>query len=257
MRSLLIDRDWVVDRENPKAAVFERRLRGVRAQRTSWARLIGELEGLFRTQVGAGASVLEVGSGTGDALLELSAAGFNAVGIDFDPALCELGTDVANDFDLRCRFLPADACRIPFAAASFDAVYSRNFFEHVYDVDIALAEQTRVLRKGGVLLILDGNLMNPKLLFDLLVKYPIRSRGRYGGLKWLFNKTKVHDNLYGYLTRGRDEDVKTVGWWRRKIGNAPGLELLEAKTSGSYTHPTLPSLVHGFVGGCHIVARKA
>jgi hypothetical protein len=107
-----------------------------------------------------------------------------------------------------------------------------------------------------VLLIFDGNLLNPRLLLDLLVFYPLRTRGRHGGVRWLFTKRRVQRNLYGYLPLGRDEDAKTPSWWARRIAREPDLELLHAGTGGTYTHPSWPGFAQRLLGSCVIVARK-
>jgi hypothetical protein len=133
---------------------------------------------------------------------------------------------------------------------------SRSFFEHVYDRDLAITEQLRIIRSGGLLLIVDGNFLNPRLLFDLLVMYPLRTRGRHGGLKWLLTKRRVHRNLYGYLPQGRDEDVKTPRWWRRALERRPDCELIEAGTSAPYMHPEWPRVFHPFLGSCQVIVRK-
>jgi SAM-dependent methyltransferase len=201
--------------------------------------------------------VLEVACGMGFHLLELSARGWTRlVGLEIDPALSSLTADAAGRFDLPLTALVGDACRIPLADNSCDAVLSHSFFEHVYDVDLALSEQVRVLKPGGVLLIFDGNLLNPRVLTDLLVFYPLRTRGRHGGLRWLFTKSQVRRNLYGYLPLGRDEDAKTPGWWGRRIAREPRLSLVDAGTGGTYRHPTWPRLAQQLVGSCVIVARK-
>ena len=57
----------------------------------------------------------------------------------------------------RVRFLCADATRIPFADASFDAVTMFDVIEHIPDDSRAMAEVFRVLRPGGVLLVSTPN----------------------------------------------------------------------------------------------------
>ena len=253
---LLVSRDWPVDRANPKAAVLQRRLMKAREHLETWGREVSMVENLLRHHAGASAKVLDVACGTGFGVLELSARGFSTVGVDMDPQLCALMSDAARHFNMRAHAIAADACRLPFPDGSFDAVMSRSFFEHVYDRDLALTEQLRVIRPGGLLLILDGNLMNPRLLLDLLVMYPLRTRGRHGGLVWMLTKRRVHRNLYGYLPLGRDEDVKTPRWWRRTIEKRGDCELVEAATSARYMHPEWPRVLHAFLGSCQVIALK-
>jgi SAM-dependent methyltransferase len=253
---LLVSRDWPVDHENPKAPILQRRLTKAREHLDTWRREISMVETLVRRHCGPGARVLDVACGTGFGMLELSARGFRSAGVDFDARLCAMVSDAARHFDLRADAVAGDACRLPFADGSFDAVMSRSFFEHVYDRNLAITEQLRVIRPGGLLLILDGNLLNPRVLLDLLVMYPLRTRGRHGGIRWLLTKRRVHRNLYGYLPQGRDEDVKTPRWWRRTIESRSDCELLEASTSARYMHAQWPRLLHPFLGSCQVIALK-
>ena len=190
-------------------------------------------------------------------MLELSNLNFQITGLEIDPNLCEITKKTAVQLGLNAQSICSDACAIPFEEGSFDVVRSSSFFEHVYDVDLALREQIRVLRKGGLLIIEDGNMLNPRTLIDLLIFYPIRTKGKHGGLKWLFGKTKVYSNLYGYLPLGRDEDVKTIWWWRRKLRQIKSLSTIEVTTSARYLHRSFPRMLHAFIGGCFIVAEKA
>ena len=253
---LVVSRDWQVDPANPKAAVLQRRLGKARARIGAWEREVQFLDRRIAPHAGAGASILDVACGTGLTLLELANRGYHATGLEADPALCELANAAAAQFHLPARAVAGDACKLPFASGSFDAVSSRSFFEHVYDRELALDEQLRVLRPGGVLLINDGNLLNPRLLFDLLVMYPLRTRGQHGGVKWVFNKTRVYQNLYGYLPLGRDEDVKTPRWWRRFLSRRRDCELVEVGTSAADMYPGAPRWARPFLGSCAVVALK-
>ena len=214
------------------------------------------LASIIERTVGNQARVLDIACGTGFMMLELSNIGFRTTGLEIDLNLCEITKDTASHFGLKTQSICGDACAIPLEDESFDVVRSSSFFEHVYDVDLALQEQIRVLRKGGLLIIEDGNMLNPKTLINLLIFYPIRTKGKHGGLKWLFTKTKVHRNLYGYLPLGRDEDVKTVWWWRRKLRYIKSLRPVEMITSAKYLHSRFPRVLHPFIGGCLILAEK-
>lgn len=47
--------------------------------------------------------------------------------------------------------MAGSAYALPFAAASFDAIVCSDVFEHLHDLPTVMAEMTRVLRPGGVL----------------------------------------------------------------------------------------------------------
>lgn len=252
----LLAREWPAPLGNPKLPVLERRLGKARARLPHLKRKFDMLASLIASRVGSEARVLEVACGTGFTLLELARLGFRTSGLDADPHLCVLTRAAAAHFHIPASSVAGDACALPFDAGSFDAVYSESFFEHVYDVDRALREQARVLRKGGILLILDGNLLNPVTLLDLLVLYPLRTRGRHGGLKWLLTKRRVQENLYGYLPQARDEDVKTIWWWRRILRRYENLRVLEVGTTARALHPGWPGLMAPFIGSCKIVAER-
>lgn len=48
------------------------------------------------------------------------------------------------------KILRLDAAKIPFPSESFDAVISNDVFEHIKDVESAVSEINRVLKKGGI-----------------------------------------------------------------------------------------------------------
>ena len=253
---LLVSQEWPVLPGNPKTEVLLRRLQKARRGAPRLAREIEMVIAVIVRLAGRSARVLEVACGTGFAMLELAHRGFRTTGVDADRHLCALTNHAAGYFGLDAVAVAADACALPFADRSHDAVFSRSFFEHVYDVDLALREQARILRRGGILIILDGNLLNPMTLLDLLVFYPIRTRGQYGGLKWILTKRRVKRQLYGYLSQGRDEDVKTMWWWRRMLRRYRDLRIVEVGTSARDVHPAWPGFLHPFLGYCKVVAQK-
>jgi ubiquinone/menaquinone biosynthesis C-methylase UbiE len=102
-----------------------------------------------------GQAVLEVGRGSGVFLPALAQAVGKAgrvVGVDlaepfFTQAQQRMGSaGLAGVVSVQ----RADACRLPFADASFDAVHCERVLMHLDDPDLALREMARVLRPGGV-----------------------------------------------------------------------------------------------------------
>jgi SAM-dependent methyltransferase len=97
----------------------------------------------------SGASVLDVGCGPGHLTRRLAALGFDATGIDLDPAMIERATARGG------RYLAADAASLPFEDGAFDLVVSTLSMHHWTDAHAGIAEIGRVVRPGGRVLIWD------------------------------------------------------------------------------------------------------
>ena len=98
----------------------------------------------------AGASVLDMGAGAGEALTLLREQGYLARGIDLAPR----GEGVVQ----------GDFLHAPFPDGSFDAVFSQCAFFVSGDQPGALREVWRLLRPGGTLLLSDVFFENPEVL---------------------------------------------------------------------------------------------
>ena len=183
-----------------------------------------------------GMRILEIGGGVGYTSYELSALGGRLVDLDICPGNAEFvrGFAAANDLDVTS--LRGDTCALPFADNLFDAVYSKDAFEHIWDVDSALSEQVRVTRPGGRIVIVVGNLLNPRTFWELFAGKFIRSRGRRGGLRWLLTKQRNIDG-FGIGWFGRDEDIKSAFWWKRRLRRLAGVEIRELTTTRHFNNP--------------------
>jgi len=89
--------------------------------------------------------VLDVGCGDGQISRLLAAAGATVAGVD--PTWNQVR--VAAERGGGPVYVRAGATPLPFAADSFDAAVACLVFEHIDDVDGAIAEVARVLRPGG------------------------------------------------------------------------------------------------------------
>jgi SAM-dependent methyltransferase len=99
----------------------------------------------------AGATVLDVATGSGNAALAAARHGCEVTGIDYVPELLEHGRARAAAEGLQVRFLEGDAERLPFPDASFDAVLSCLGVMFTPDQERAAAELLRVCRPGGTI----------------------------------------------------------------------------------------------------------
>jgi len=95
----------------------------------------------------AGERVLDVAAGTGVSTAELARSGAFCVAADFSLGMLRAGAR------RRLPRVAADALRLPFPDASFDAVTISFGLRNVVDPDRALRELARVTRPGGRLVV--------------------------------------------------------------------------------------------------------
>ncbi len=89
--------------------------------------------------------VLDLGCGDGQISRMLAAAGADVVGVD--PTWNQI--KVAHERGGGAAYARSEAAALPFADGSFDAAVACLVFEHIDDVDAAIAEVARVVRPGG------------------------------------------------------------------------------------------------------------
>ena len=95
--------------------------------------------------LGGARRVLDIGCGEGQVSRLAAAGGADVVGVDYAWAQVE----EARQRGGGPTYLRAAAGRLPFAAGRFDHVVACLVFEHIRDVDDAIAEVARVLEPGG------------------------------------------------------------------------------------------------------------
>lgn len=88
-----------------------------------------------------GGRLLEIGAGSGWQARRLAALGYAVTAVDVSDSSYAAGR--------VWPVLPYDGSRLPFADASFDAIFSSNVLEHVDGLAEFQREMQRVLRPGG------------------------------------------------------------------------------------------------------------
>ena len=116
-----------------------------------------------------GMSVLDCASGPGSITqgIARAVAPGAVVGIDMSASQVALGTERARTAGMsNLSFREASVYELPFADASFDAVFSHALFEHLSDPVRAARECLRVLKPGGVIGVVtpdwDGFIFSPE-----------------------------------------------------------------------------------------------
>ncbi|WP_280271751.1 class I SAM-dependent methyltransferase [Nocardia wallacei] len=117
--------------------------------------LFDDIAGLL----GPDAEVLDVGCGGGQLAVGLASAGarLRLTGIDLSPQQVRRARRRGAPLGDRVRFREGSAMDLPFPNDTFDAVVSSGSIKHWPDQRRGLAEMIRVLRPGGLLVIIEAD----------------------------------------------------------------------------------------------------
>jgi SAM-dependent methyltransferase len=102
----------------------------------------------------AGKRVLDVGCGNGYVLSRYAVAGARVTGVDLTETAVRLSRERFRLADLPGDFLTGNAEALPFPDASFDCVCSMGVLHHTPDTQRAVGEVRRVLRPGGLVILM-------------------------------------------------------------------------------------------------------
>ena len=106
--------------------------------------------------------VLDLGCGNGISARLLNQADFDIVGTDISPLFLE---DAQTWENPKLHYRVCDVMELPFESESFDVICSNELVEHLPDVETALTEMTRVVCKGGRIVLSGPNLCSPLIPF--------------------------------------------------------------------------------------------
>lgn len=145
-------------------------------QDVNWRRYV-----IAHAQLPVNGRLLDIATGTGEIALEGQALvpGLQAVGGDFTLEMMQVGKQIPTRQHIR--WVGADTLSLPFPANTFDAVTSGFLMRNVIDVEKAFAEQMRVTKPGGRIVVLESsppkqNMLRPFILIHL--NYVIPTLGR-------------------------------------------------------------------------------
>ena len=169
--------------------------------------------------------VLDVGAGN-CWLLRLLPSEYMKVGIDLHAHQHFIDNTFEGFLNAKSsHFVFGDATKLPFPDTTFDIVYSNEFVSHVRDIDETLWEQIRVLKRGGILLIMDANPLNPETFFSCFIVNYLTSRKseiKRGGARWFFHRDEPFFELASIkggarMVYWKDENIHSKYWWKRKL----------------------------------------
>jgi SAM-dependent methyltransferase len=151
-------------------------------------------------QIPLGASVLEIGCGTGQLGAFLSVGGRAVVGVDMTRASLELAGGFKQQHRLgNCNFVHGDLFDLPLAVASFDLVIAKGVLMATRDAHAAFSAVCRFLRPGGYVIV--G-------LYNRFARIPTTLRRIY------FQLTKADPRRVDYVMRRMARsDQKLRSWY--------------------------------------------
>lgn len=156
----------------------------------------------FKRRVGDpnGLAILDVGSGPGGTAVAFAEAGAKVDGVDIEPELADISSQLATDAGVNVRFTCYDGGKLPFPDASFDAAVSISVLEHVSDPVLYLAEILRTLRPGGSLYLAFPNRLWPKETHTGLYFVSYLPRAATDRVVRWFGRNPLDDNNLHFYT---------------------------------------------------------
>lgn len=104
---------------------------------------------------------LDAGSGTGPYLLDAVRCGHRCVALDLSGNMLAVNQEKSVGWFPPVRHIQGDLRSLPFADNTFDWILCSRVLSHVAEIDLALQEFARTLKKGGEALISDVHPNHP------------------------------------------------------------------------------------------------
>ncbi|MDQ2690751.1 MAG: ubiquinone/menaquinone biosynthesis methyltransferase [Chloroflexota bacterium] len=187
-------------------------------QDVRWRKRVIQLARLKRNS-----RLLDLGTGTGDlareALVQFPQA--RVIAADFTLEMMRVGQKSG-----QLNFSSADALQLPFPDMLFDAVVSGFLMRNVIDLQRALQEQYRVLRRGGRMVILDTtrpkkNFLSPFIWLHMHVIIPVLGKlitGSSDAYRYLPETTEGFVTAEELAARMAAAGFKRIGYDRFMFG---------------------------------------
>lgn len=200
-------------REDPEGVVFQDR------QEAALALVAG-------LGLPAGSAVLEAGCGSGFVTIELARRGLQVTAVDAAPEMLELASALVVEKGLQgaVQLRQADVHALEFPDRSFQLVVALGLIPWLHSPGNALAELSRVLLPGGLLVVTSDNRARLNHLADpAFSPFLARPRNAMGSARRRLTRTPADPRFHPHL----------IWTWRfRKLVESAGLDIVSERTIG-------------------------
>ncbi|HZL59303.1 MAG TPA: class I SAM-dependent methyltransferase [Stellaceae bacterium] len=179
-------------------------------------------------------SILDVGSGTGRALLKLDEKlpGVTAIGIEPSPALRRVGHAKGLS---ETTLIDGDALNLPFADGAFDLVCEFGALHHIPDPSKAVSEMLRVSRKA--IFVSDGNNFGQGGALPRFLKQAINAVGLWPLANFIKTRGKGYSVSDG---DGLAYSYSVFNDYRRIAKECSSIKMLNTMNAGPNLYRTAP-----------------
>lgn len=142
-------------------------------------------------------SILDIATGTGDLAIQMAPIkAERIVGLDLSEGMLKVGRKkiAAKDLDNRVEMIQGDSEALPFEDNSFDAITVAFGVRNFENLEKGLSEILRVLKKGGIFVILETSVPTK---FPFKQGYSFYTKNLLPLIGKMFSKDKV---AYSYLS---------------------------------------------------------
>jgi 2-polyprenyl-3-methyl-5-hydroxy-6-metoxy-1,4-benzoquinol methylase len=172
--------------------------------------------------------VLEIGCGTGEFTKRIASSGADITAIDISPDLLQVARETIPN--LNVRFHIQNVEKLEFENGNFDAVIGSSILHHLNLIP-SLKEIYRVLKRGGVIVFTEPNMLNPQIWLERNIAF-IRKSTNNSPDETAFVRMKLR------------QDFTDVGF--KKIAIRPF----------DFLHPITPSILIPFISNLGKMVEK-
>jgi 2-polyprenyl-3-methyl-5-hydroxy-6-metoxy-1,4-benzoquinol methylase len=110
--------------------------------------------------------ILDAGCGSGYHSIRLAKRGFSVIGVDFSESILKMAeiNIQSNNLGDRIKIQRENITSLNFSDETFDYILCWGVLMHIPDIERAISELTRVLRKGGMIIISEANMLSLELI---------------------------------------------------------------------------------------------